>query len=136
MCGLREKEKELIWKDELEAIDQLSRRVANLGSDISRQMTQLESRRDTIQNELVKLDADYAVLVSRNEEEKKEFQKSRRLDLEQFEESKRRVLARELVIIEKEKELRRMQAELEIAIASAKSAKNQMESLGRNHVKK
>lgn len=126
----------MIWKDELDAIDSLSKRIANFGSDISRQLTQLQSRRDTLTNEIERLDADYVVIQSRNEEAKKEFQRSRRLDLEQFEESKRRVSQRELLLIEKEKELRKLRAELETEIASAKLTKNTMESMGRNHVKK
>lgn len=126
----------MIWKDELEKIDQLSKLLANLGSDISRQMTHLESRRDTVTNELARLEADYIVIQSRNEEAKKEFNKSRRLDLEQFETSKQRVQKRELELIEKEKELRKLRAELETEIASAKLTKNTMESLGRNHAKK
>lgn len=126
----------MIWKDELAKIDQLTKLLTNLGSDISRQLTQFESRKDTLQNELSKLDADYQVILSRNEEAKKEFSKSRRLDLEQFEESKRRVMQRELQLIEKEKELQKMKAELEMDIASAKSTKNTMEAIGRQHVRK
>lgn len=108
----------------------------NLGSDISRQTIQAQSRLDTMNNEIRRLDGDYQVILSRNEEAKKEFQKSRRLDLEQFEESKRRVSQRELALLEKERELRAMRAELEVEIASAKSTKNTMEALGRNHVRK
>lgn len=126
----------MIWKDELEKIDQLLKTLTNLGSDISRQMVQYESRKDTLTNEISKLDADYQIILSRNEEAKKEFQKSRRLDEEQFQESKRRVAVRELAAIEKEKELRKMQAELEVMFAQAKSAKNTTEAIGRIHVKK
>lgn len=126
----------MIWKDEVELIDQLMKRLTNLGSDISRQVVQFESRRDTLNNELARLDADYVVIQSRNAEAAKEFQKSRRLDLEQFEEAKRRVAMREIAVIEREKELRKMQSELEVEIALAKSTKNNMEAIGRTHVKK
>ena len=126
----------MIWKDELAKIDQLTKILTNLGSDISRQITQFESRKDTLQNELAKLDADYQVILSRNEEAKKEFHKSRRLDLEQFEEQKQRVTRREIALIEKEKELQKMKAELEMDIVSAKSTKNTMEAIGRQHVRK
>lgn len=126
----------MIWKDELERIDQLLKIITNFGSDISRQMTQFESRKDTLNNELVRLESDYIVILSRNEEAKKEFQKSRRLDLEQFDEAKRRVQQRELALIEKEKELRKLQSELEVEIALAKSTKNNIEALGRTHAKR
>jgi len=128
--------KDMIWKDELAKLDQLTKVLLNLGADVSRQLTQFESRRDTLQNELAKLDADYQVICSRNEEAKKEFQKSRRLDLEQFEEQKQRVNRRELALIEKEKELQKMKAELEMDIASVRSTKNTVEALGRQHVRK
>lgn len=126
----------MLWKQELENIEDLLKKVTNLGSNVSRELTQLESRRDTLANELTKLDADYAVIQSRNEEAKKEFQKSRRLDIEQFEENKRRVQQREIALIEKEKELRKLKAEMETEMASVKLTKQQMENLGRNHVKK
>ena len=127
----------MIWQDELKVIDDLSKRITNLSSDISRQVVQLESRRDTLNNEIARLDADYQVILSRNEEAKKDFQKSRRLDIEQFEESKRRVQQRELVLIEKEKQLQKLKAELETEIASAKSISQMKESIGRvNHVRK
>ena len=127
---------EMIWKDELAKLDQLTKVLTNLGADISRQITQYESRKDTLQNELAKLDADYQVICSRNEEAKKEFQKSRRLDLEQFEEQKQRVNRREMALIEKERELQKLKAELEMNIASAKSTKDTIEALGRQHVRK
>lgn len=128
----------MIWQDELKAIDELAQRLTNLSSDISRQTIQADSRRDTLNNEIARLDADYAVLMSRNEEAKKDFQKSRRLDLEQFEEAKRRVQQRELAVIEKERHLQKLKADLETEIASVKSTKNTIESLGRNnnHVRK
>lgn len=126
----------MIWQDELKAIDELSKRISNLGSDISRQIVQYVSRKDTLGNEIARLDADYQVILSRNEEAKKEFQKSRRLDIEQFEEAKRRVQQRELAIIEKEKHLQKLKADLETEIASVKSTKSTIESLGRNHVRK
>ena len=126
----------MIWKDELAKIDTLTKVLTNLGSDVSRQLTQFESRRSTLQNELARLEADYQVICSRNEEAKKEFNKSRRLDLEQFDEQKRRVNSRELALIEKEKDLQKMKADLEMDIASAKSTKNTMEAIGRQHVRK
>lgn len=126
----------MLWRDEIKIVEDLATKLTNLGSDISRQTIQAQSRLDTMNNELRKLDGDYQVILSRNEEAKKEFQKSRRLDLEQFEEARRRVQQRELALLEKEKELRAMRAELEVEIASAKSTKNTMEALGRNHVRK
>jgi len=127
----------VIWQDELKAIDELSKRLANLSSDISRQIIQFESRKTTLTNEIAQLDADYTVILSRNEEAKKEFLKSRRLDIEQFEESKRRVQQRELALIEKEKQLQKLKGELEAEIATAKATKQTIESIGRtNHVRK
>lgn len=127
----------MIWQDELKAIDELSKRLANLSSDISRQIIQFESRKTTLTNEIAQLDADYTVILSRNEEAKKEFLKSRRLDIEQFEESKRRVQQRELALIEKEKQLQKLKGELEAEIATAKATKQTIESIGRtNHVRK
>lgn len=126
----------MLWKDEIKTIEDLANKITNLGSDISRQLTQYQSRVDTLTNELQKLDGDYQVILSRNEEAKKEFQKSRRLDLELFEESKRRVQQRELALIEKERELQKLRSELEVEIASAKTIRNTTEALGRNHVRK
>lgn len=126
----------MIWKDEIKVIEELVKKVTNLGFDISRQLAHLESRRDTLNNELVKLDADYQVILSRNEEAKKEFNRSRKEELEQFEEAKRRARDREVQLIEKEKEVRKLRAELETEIASAKVTKNTMEAIGRNHVRK
>lgn len=126
----------MLWQDELKVIDQLSARVTNLSVDVSRQMTQLESRKTTLENEIVKLEADYSVLLSRNDEAKKQFQKSQRLDLEKLQEDQRRVKTREMGLIEKEKELSRLKAEFEATIAQARLTKNTMESLGRAHGRK
>lgn len=126
----------MLWKQEIELIDELSKKITNLGSDISKQVTQFESRKATLENELVKLEGDFIVITARNEEAKKEFAKSRRLDLEQFEEARRRTQQRELLLIEKEKIVQLRISELEAEIASAKSTKHTMEALGRNHGKK
>lgn len=126
----------MIWRDEQKTVDLLLQKLLNLGSDIERQLTQFESRKTTLGNEIARLDADYAVLLSRNDQAKKDFQKSQRLDLEKLQEDQRRVKARELGLIEKEKEIHRMKAELETEIAQAKTAKNTIESLGRNHGRK
>lgn len=126
----------MIWRDEQKTVDLLLQKLLNLGSDIERQLTQFESRKTTLGNEIARLDADYAVLLSRNDQAKKDFQKSQRLDLEKLQEDQRRVKARELGLIEKEKEMHRMKAELETEIAQAKTAKNTIESLGRNHGRK
>lgn len=126
----------MIWKDEIKVIEELIKKITNFGSDISRQLAHLESRRDTVANELVRLDADYQVILSRNDEAKKAFARAHKDELEQIEEAKRRVRDREVQLIEKEKEIRKLRAELETEIASAKATKNTMEAIGRNHVRK
>lgn len=129
-------EDRLIWKEEIQLLDQMVSRLTNLGADVGRQMVQYESRKTTLENEIVKLDADYSVLISRNEEARKAFQQSQRLDLEKLGEDQRRVKAKELALFEKEKELQKLKSELEMQIAQAKTAKNTIEAIGRQHGKK
>lgn len=126
----------MIWKDELKLIEELFKRLENLGTNIGSKVTQVQSRVDTLHNELVRLEADYQVILSRNETAKREYQKSIALDTEQLAEGKRRVQQRELQLIEKEKMLKKLQAELETEIASAKASKNTIDAIGRTYVKK
>ena len=122
----------MLWQEELNIIDQLSSRLANLSSDVSRQVTQFESRKTTLDNDIVKLNSEYDALLARNEEARRQFQKSQRLDLEKLQEDQRRVKAKEVVLIEKEKELNRLRAEMEMLMAQAKA--ESVKSGGKKHV--
>ena len=113
----------MIWKDEVEIIDKLRATLVNLGADVSKILTQLESRKTTLENQINQLEADYAVLLARNEDARKESQKILRLDIERLEESKRRVQQRELALIEKEKKIRQIKAELETAVSALRNSR-------------
>lgn len=123
----------MIWKDEIKVIETLAGKVAAFGHDIAKQVAHLESRRDTLGNEVARLDADFSVLTARNEQAKKDFAKQRRDEVNDLEEAKRRVVQREAQLITKEKELQKLKAELETQIALAKSSKETIEAIGRQH---
>ena len=126
----------MIWKEEIKIIEELSKRVMNLGSDVSRKLANLESRHATLTNELTKLEADYTVIQARNEEAKKSFQNAHRSDFEQLEDGKKRIRERELQLFEKEKEMRKLKADLETELALMKTNKETVEAMGRQHARK
>lgn len=131
-----EKGERVKWSDEVRLIDELLKRVTNLGAVVERDITQLESRKTTLENAIENLESDYELLRARNENANKEFKKSIQMDLQNLEESKRRVQQREKLLIEKEKEIGRLKAELENHVADAQATRRQMESVGRNHARK